>query len=110
MTISIGAIPGQAILLAVEILDNTGTRVDGYAPTLDFVKRPNGYNLAGSTAMTRMNVGLYKVSVSVPSGITAIGTYIASVSWVHPDTAATQYELFLINVALAYGTINAIPV
>lgn len=109
MALSINANPGQTILLAVEVLDNTNTRVDGYAPALDYVRRPSSVELLGTTAMTNIDTGLYQVSVAIPSGIAAIGTYIGSVSWSHPNTSALQYELFLINIALAFGIASVSP-
>ena len=102
--------PGQTVLLPVEVLDSTNTRVDGYAPTLDFVRNPDGSELIGSTIMTNIDTGLYQVSVAIPSGVNAVGSYIASASWVHPTTSVVQYELFLINVALAFGSAAVYPV
>jgi len=108
MTTGMFANPGQTIILAVEVLDSNGSRVDGYIPTLDSVLDPSGTALSGfPDAMTRLSLGLYNLGVSIPSGITAIGTYIASASWEHPDTGFTQYDLFLINVALPFGTASA---
>jgi len=108
MTTSFSANPGQTIILAVEVLNNNNSRVDGYTPTLDFVLDPSGTALSGfPDAMTNISIGLFNLGVSIPSGITAIGTYIASASWVHPDTGFTQYGLFLINVALPFGTASA---
>jgi len=110
MTVGLFANPGQTIVLAVGVLNNQNSRQDGYVPTVDFVRDPSGSDLTGFPAvMVRDSVGLYDKGVSIPTGVTAIGTYIASVSWTHPDTAATQYELFLINVALPFGTASATP-
>ena len=102
--------PGQTIILAVEVLNSQGSRIDGYAPTMDFVLDPSGSGLSEfPSSMTRLNTGLYNIGISVPTGITAIGTYIASASWAHPETAATQYQLFLINIALPFGASIATP-
>ena len=107
--ISINANPGQTILFAVEVLDNTSTRVDGYVPLLDYVRNPDGTQLLGTTAMTNIDTGLYQVSIAIPSGITAIGTYIGSASWLHPNSNAVQYALFLCNVGLAFGSASVSP-
>ena len=110
MTVGLFANPGQTIILAVEVLNNQNSRQDGYVPTMDFVLDPSGTGLSGfPSVMTNIGTGLYNLGVSIPTGVTSIGTYIASVSWTHPDTAATQYELFLINVALPFGTASATP-
>lgn len=102
--------PGQTVVLVVEVLDGQGSRVDGYQPTLDFVRSPSGSDLSGFPAvMTRISTGLYNLGISIPRGVTAIGTYIASASWIHPSLAARQYQLYLINVALPFGTASATP-
>lgn len=106
----ISANPGQTVVLAVEVLNGQGSRVDGYQPTLNFVRAPDGSDLPGfPSVMPRDSVGLYNLGVSIPTGITAIGTYIASASWTHPTLATTQYQLFMINVALPFGTATATP-
>jgi len=111
MTVGLFANPGQTIVLAVEILNSGGSRTDGYAATLDFVLDPSGAALSGyPAAMTRVTTGLYNIGVDIPSGLLSVGTYIASVSWAHPTTSATQYQLFLINVALPFGTYTATAV
>ena len=110
MTVGLFANPGQTIVLAVEVLNSQNSRLDGYAPTLDFVRDPSGGDLVGfPAAMVRDSVGLYNLGVDIPTGVTAIGTYIASASWAHPNTTETQYQLFLINVALPFGTASATP-
>ncbi len=117
MATVVNANPGQTILLAVEVLDTQflyggstrGTRVDGYVPTLDYVRYPDGTQLLGSTTMTRIDTGLYQVSVTIPSGSTAIGTYVGSASWSHPTSGQDQFELFIINVGLAFGNAYVSP-
>ena len=102
--------PGQTVVLAVEVLDGQGSRVDGYQPTLNFVRGPDGSNLPDfPDLMIRDSVGLYNLGVSIPSGVSAIGTYIASASWTHPNLGVTQYQLFLINVALPFGSASGTP-
>ena len=109
MTVSLNANPGQTILLGVQILNNNGSRLDGYAPTFNYLRNPSGSTVVSPTLMTNIDTGLYQISITVPSGITAIGTYIGSASWTHPDTSETQYELFLINVHLAFGLSTVSP-
>ncbi len=112
MTVSFAANPGQTVGLVVEVLDGYGTRVDGYAPTLDFVLDPNDANLAGfsATLMTRLSTGLYKANLTLPSGASAVGTYVASASWTDPEDATnTFFEAFTINVALPFGNSSVSP-
>jgi len=91
-------------------MDSNGERVDGYVPQIDYIIDPSAVMISGyPLAMSREAVGLYSSGVSIPTGILAIGTYIVSVSWSRPGTALTQYEVFLINVALPFGTMSATP-
>lgn len=97
--------PGATISLSIQVLKSDGSRSDGYAPTIDFVKTPSNGPLSGfPLVMTNISTGLFKGNVTIPSGISSVGTYIASVSWTHPTTSVTQYEVFLINAFLAFGT------
>ena len=107
--ISLFANPGQTIKLAVEVKNSDGYRVDGYVPTVDYVYLPDGSVSSGfPVSMTNIDTGLYSTSILIPSSNSSVGTFIASVSWTHPTTGFTQYELFLINAALPFGntTIN----
>lgn len=102
--------PGQIVSVTTQILDVDGQRVDGYVPQIDYVINPAGIMLAGyPLAMIRETVGVYRSSISIPTGILAIGTYIVSVSWSRPSTSLTQYEVFLINVALPFGNASVAP-
>lgn len=111
MTTSFNALPGQTITLCIQVVDNTGKLHDGYqAPTLDFIKLPNGSSASGyPVVMTEIITGIWKISLVIPSGITAIGTYICSISYPDPDTAVFQNELFLINVILPFGVSSVTP-
>lgn len=102
--------PGQTVSVTTQVMNADGERVDGYVPQIDYIIDPAGAMSAGfPLAMTRETVGVYSSGVSIPTGILAIGTYIVSVSWTRPGTALTQYEVFLINVALPFGTASATP-
>ena len=102
--IGISANPGQTITVAVQVTDSNGQRVDGYVPQVDFVILPSGSQFSGYPEnMVLETQGLYTASIVIPSGLTAIGTYVVSASWTHPNTGFTQYEVFLINVALPFG-------
>ena len=109
MTLSLNANPGQTVLLVVETKNSDGERVDGYTPTLNFLRNPSGVNILTNTTMTNISTGLYQVSVTIPSGITAIGSYVGSASWIHPTTTLTQYEAYVINVQLAFGIASVTP-
>lgn len=111
MTTSINANPNQTITLVVQTLDSYGTRADGYAePTVDSLYSPAGTEseLYPQT-MTKISTGLYKHSFTLPSGASALGTYIVSISWPHPTESHLQYETFLIHVAMPFGNSSISP-
>jgi hypothetical protein len=102
--------PGQTVSVTTQVLNANGERVDGYIPQIDYIIDPSSSMASGyPLAMTRETVGVYSSEVSIPTGILAIGTYIVSVSWSRPGTALTQYEVFLINVSLAFGNASVSP-
>lgn len=110
MTVTIPATPGQKILLPVQVIDGYGSLHDGYqAPTLDFILTPQGLLEGFPAPMTEVIAGIWKIVVTLPSGSTAVGQYLGSASWPHPDTGVFQNELFLINVSLPFGNISIIP-
>jgi len=118
MVVSINANPGQTVGLSVQVLSNGiyGHAIDGYVPSLNYVLNPDGSSAAGfPVQMTRVAVGTYRSNVVIPSGSSALGTYLASVSWqtlspVPEQGALTYNELFLINVALPFGNSSVYPV
>ena len=110
MTVGLFANPGQSVGVAVQVLDLNDERIDGYVPQIDYVINPAGTMQTGfPTAMTNEATGLYSLNISIPTGLTAVGTYIVSVSWLRPGTAFTQSEVFLINVALPFGNAKVSP-
>lgn len=112
MTVSLFANPGQTVTLAVQVLDGYGERADGYsAPVVDFIQLPNGsMSDLYPENTTSVAEGVFKHSFTIPFGISAVGTYLASISWQDPDTGAPKYELFLIHVALPFGASTVSPV
>lgn len=113
--IGLSANPDQNVTIAIQVLDGYGQRTDGYTsdgytPQVDFVITPNGSQFSGYPEnMARISEGLYNSTIVIPSGIASVGTYLASVSWIHPDNGTTQYELFLIHVARPFGVATVTP-
>lgn len=109
--ISIFANPGQTVSLVVQTVDGYGTRADGYeVPKVDAIYFPNSTAASGYPQnMTLVSTGLYRFTFTLPSGSSALGTFIASVSWPHPEFSHLQYEVFLINVAMPFGNISISP-
>lgn len=111
MTLSLFANPGQTVTLPIQVLNSDGLRADGYqAPTIDFVRFPSGSLAAGyPVEMDKLETGLYKRTITLPTGSTALGTFLVSASWPHPNSSIFQYEVFMIQVALPFGNSSVSP-
>lgn len=111
MTVSLSTNPGQTVRIIVATKDGYGERVDGYAAQVDFVLNPDLTEFSGTfpASMEEVSVGLYSFEIALPSGVSNIGTYIASVSWIDPDSGSTQYEDFLINSFRPFGNSSVSP-
>ena len=105
MTVFITANPGQNVSITVQVRNQFGERQNSASPpSIDFVYSPSLQALSGYPAnMTNINTGLYTIVFDVPNGTSNLGTYIASVSWIHPGNGFTQYELFCINVIYPFS-------
>src|SRR5690606_28306060 len=102
--------PGQNVSLVIQTVDSDGARVDGYIPVVESVIFPD---LSSATSypqvMERIDVGLYIHLLAIPAGPTSLGTFIASMRWVHPSTNLTTYALTQIQVAMPFGNSNVSP-
>jgi hypothetical protein len=103
--------PGQTVTVAVQTLDGYGSRQDPASlPVVDYVVLPDSTQSPGfPVAMDKVSTGVYKKNVSIPTGASAVGSYIVSISWNHPVTGFPQYGLYIINVALPFGTSSVSP-
>lgn len=103
--------PGQRVLAAIQNLDAHGSRTDGYSfPQVDFVIKPDGSYMSGfPVSMNLVTAGLFTYPITIPNGITAVGTYVVSISWPDITTSYLQYECYLINVALPFGNSSVSP-
>lgn len=112
MVTSIFANPGQTISIGLQVTDTAGALHDGYQPpTVDFMIKPDGSTMSGYPVdMTEIIQGVWRHSLTIPSGTTGVGSYLVSCSWPHPDTAVFQNEIFIFNVALPFGNTTVFPV
>ncbi len=119
--------PGQTATIFVETLDSNGERadasVDGYLG--DSVADPDfadgyfdGYhnpmvirlvfpdlNLADDypVHMVKLDTGLYYYQFVLPTGSTAVGSYLVDISFTNPSTLFTNTALYQIAVNAPYG-------
>lgn len=105
----ISANTGQTIRLVVQTVDGYGNREDGYIPIVDSIIYPDSSVLVGyPREMTRISTGLYYTNLTIPTGTTALGSYIASVYFVENDLM--KWETFVINASRPFGISSISPI
>lgn len=97
--------PGQTVTVVLETLNVNGGRED--SPTLPTVNRiilPS-LTLAANfpQVMTRLDTGLYYYKFVLPSGATAVGTYIIDISYIDPAISMTKSAAFQVVVTATTG-------
>jgi hypothetical protein len=104
MTQFLFANPGQIVTIAIQTLNQEGVRTDPSSPpSVVTLYDPSLSAVSGYPAqMTKLSTGLYRYQISFDKTAT-LGTYIASITWIHPDTAKTQYEVVNIHLVRTFG-------
>ncbi len=104
----INANPNQTISIVAFSTDGYGYAADGYqTASLDYVRLPSGGLAAGyPQAMTRLSLGTYSISITLPS---AIGTYMVDTSYADPVSGQLKNDLYLINVSRPFGNTSVSP-
>lgn len=105
--------PGQTATIFLETLNSNGVRADGYAdasfdgydyPIVTRLVFPDLTLATGYPAyMTRLDTGLYYYQFVLPTGASAVGSYLVDVSYTHPTTLYTNTALYQISVNAPYG-------
>lgn len=105
--------PGQLAVVWLETLDGYGTRADPPAlPTITRIIFP-GFTLASGypQAMTRLDVGLYYGTFTLPTGGASVGNYLVDTAYLDPDGDGYTYNrAFQIVVSAPYGNYSILPV
>lgn len=102
--------PGAQVTVLLQILNTSGVREDGYAtPSVQHVFMPD---LTESSLypldMARLSTGLYYHRFMLPTGATAIGTYIVDLKWTDADDNPSQDVVQVICAATA-GSFSISP-
>lgn len=86
--------PGQLVTIFQEVVNNQGVRVsDGYVPVINRIITPQFTLVSGyPQEMTELDTGLYYSQFILPTGATAVGSYLVDVVFLNPDN-----ELYNIN-------------
>lgn len=105
MSFILASSPGQQVSLVFETLNSLGERSDGYGiPVISRIVFPNLSVAAGYPQnMTRLDVGLFIFQFVLPTQASAVGSYIADVSYQDPDTGQAKNTFFQIVVSAPFG-------
>lgn len=97
--------PGQKATIFLEVLNNDGYRADAYTvPVVNSIFKPNHTYADGYPAsMTNFETGKYYFDYTIPSGSTAVGSYLMDVFYEHPTTTQTIKLLYQIVVTAPFG-------
>lgn len=97
--------PGQTATLFLELTDGYGGRVDApELPTIDRVFLPNLTTASNYPQnMNQLDTGLYYFRLTLPTGATAVGSYLVDASFVNPITLYTNSISYQIIVTAPYG-------
>lgn len=78
--------PGQTVTITVSVFDSSGLLADGYSlPSITKVIMPNITVAAGfPKVMTKISTGLYQSKFQLPSGGSAVGSYVVQIDYTDP--------------------------
>lgn len=104
--------PGQTATIFLQTLDANGQRADGYdgysLPFIDRLVFPDLTLATGYPAnMVQLDVGLYYYQFILPTGASAIGSYLVDVWYPNPATSLQNYALYQIVVTAPGGFYGA---
>lgn len=97
--------PGQSVTVILETLSTIGARQDSAStPIVTRIILPS-LNLAADYPqnMIRLDTGLYYYKFILPTGSTAIGTYIVDIYYIDPATTIAKNTAYQIIVTAASG-------
>lgn len=122
MSFILNASPGQQVTIVLESLLSDGYRSDGYnasfgpADGYDFVDGyyqlpiveriffPSLMQASGyPQKMARIDEGLYYFQFTLPTGASAVGTYIVDVQYINPSTSVISQIYYQVIVTAPQG-------
>lgn len=101
--------PGQQVTLFQEIVNSNGVRTDdGYVPVVSRIIVP-GFTLATGypIEMIRLDVGLYYFQFTLPSGATAVGSYLVDIVFLNPNNSLLNTNTYQVVVTAPFGNFGA---
>ena len=107
--------PGQEVTVLLETVDADSIRADGYLlpdgyilPIVSKILKPNLTYIDGYPFdMTKLEVGVYYYKFTLPTGASAVGSYIVDVTYLDPADSTLKQILYQIVVTAPYGNFGA---
>lgn len=97
--------PGQTVTILFETFNTDGYRADGYAlPQISRIVFPSLATASSYPAnMTKLSDGLYYHKFTLPTGASAIGSYIVDISYTDPASPTVKNALVQVVVTAPFG-------
>lgn len=101
--------PGQVVTVAFETLNSLGARADGYSnPVVTRVIFPNLSLATGyPQTMTKLDTGLFKITFTLPSLASSVGSYIVDITYYDPDSGLPKQTFVQVVVTAPMGQYTA---
>lgn len=103
--------PGQLVTVILEIKNSDGYREDSTSlPLINRIILPS-LTLAANypQPMTNIDIGLYYYKFTLPTGSTAVGSYIVDISYIDPNDFSTKSLVYQIIVNAVAGNFGLSP-
>lgn len=98
--------PGTQVTLFLEVVDGYGRVNSITSPQVDGILSPAFLPLPGYPAfMTQIDIGLYYYKFILPQGASAVGSYLAEVSYTYKDGYVNS-QLYQIVVQAPFGNFS----
>lgn len=100
--------PGQRVTIVLEVKNANGLRVDSITlPYISEIISPafaaiDGYH----TNMTKINTGLYYGQFVLPTGASAVGSYLVDVTYTNPITSLSTIQFYQVQVNAPFGNFS----
>lgn len=110
--------PGQVVTVYLETRDTDGYLADGYydgyaidgytSPIVKKIILPDMTSLSGYPhVMTKIETGTYYYQFTLPTGATAVGSYLVEIAYREPDTDLIKFSFYQVQVNAPFGLYSA---